>query len=97
MVNRITVIKNINLISKKHLVLIATLRPQGAVPLFSDKEVTTNDEIYTRLGGHIQWANLHEIERLLKAQGVRFSLIDNEKMSIQLVTQYMNIKKRQLI
>jgi uncharacterized protein (DUF58 family) len=90
-------VKNIELISKKHLVVIAMLRPHKAVPLFTDSELSTEHDMYERLGGHIEWAHLRETEKKLKTKGIRFALMDSEKMSIQLVTQYMNIKKRQLI
>ena len=90
-------IKNIELISKKHVVVIAMLNPYGAAPLFFGKTVSSKSDIYAHLGGHIQWIYLRETEKVLKKHGIRFSLMESEKMSIQLVTQYINIKKRQVL
>jgi len=40
---------------------------------------------------------LRELEKTLQHRGVRFSLVNNEKLSAQLVTQYLGVKRRQLI
>ena len=59
--------------------------------------MTSLDEVYAHLGGHLLWHKLCELERVLQRRGVRFSLLDNERLSAQLVTQYLNVKQRQLI
>ncbi len=89
-------IRTIDIISKKHLVLIAMLKPAGARPLFSSSVKSIND-LYRNLGGHIQWDNLRETEKFLKRHGIGFTLLDNEKMSAQLVSQYLNVKQRQIL
>jgi hypothetical protein len=43
------------------------------------------------------WNNLRELGKTLQRKGVQFSLVDNERLSIQLVTQYLTIKRRQLL
>ena len=73
------------------------LQPPGVRPLFSDGTVASLDEMYQQLGGHLLWHKLCELERVLQRRGVRFSLLDNEKLSTQLVSQYLNVKQRQLI
>ena len=55
------------------------------------------DEIYQRLGGHILWQNLHELGKKLQRHGVQFSLPDSEKLSADVVSQYLKIKQRQLL
>ncbi|HEU0004556.1 MAG TPA: DUF58 domain-containing protein, partial [Terriglobia bacterium] len=57
----------------------------------------TVDGIYERLGGHLQWAKLRELERALKRLGAHFSLVEQEALGVQMVTQYMSVKQRQLI
>jgi hypothetical protein len=85
------------LICGQHLVLVNMLQPPGVRPVFSDPDVRSLDEIYQRLGGHILWHKLRELEKVLQRRGVRFSLLDNERLSAQLVTQYLNVKQRQLL
>ena len=55
------------------------------------------DEIYERLGGHLQWDKLRQLERGLRKVGVHFSLVEQDALSVQMVSQYMNVKQRQLI
>ncbi|MEA2084368.1 MAG: DUF58 domain-containing protein [Thermodesulfobacteriota bacterium] len=90
-------VKNIDLISKRHLVLVSMLKPAGARPLFSSLSVESVNDIYKDLGGHILRETLREIEKVLKRRGVGFALLDNENMSTELVSRYLNIKQRQLL
>lgn len=89
--------RNLPIISRQHLIVVQMVRPAGVRPLFSDGAVRTVDEIYEQLGGHLQWEKLRELERRLKRRGVHFSLLEQGTLSTQVVTQYMNVKQRQLI
>lgn len=90
-------VRNMDLVCRQHLILVNMMQPSGAKPVFSDPNVASLDEIYQQLGGHVLWNNLRELEKTLQHRGVRFSLVDNEKLSAQLVTQYLSIKRRQLL
>ena len=89
--------RNLDLICRQHLILVNMLQPPGVRPLFSDPDVSSLDDVYRHLGGHALWHKLCELEKVLQRRGVRFSLLDNEKLSAQLVTQYLNVKRRQLL
>ena len=88
-------------LSRQHLVLVNTLRPAGAVPLFADADagagVRTTDDVYRRLGGHLQWQRLRESGNRLRRLGVRFTLLDPARMTEQLLTQYVRVKQRQIL
>jgi uncharacterized protein (DUF58 family) len=88
-------VKNVDLICRHHIVLVNMLQPAGVGPMFSDPDVFALDDLYQRLGGHLLWHNLRELERVLQRRGVRFSLMQNERLSSQLVAQYLNVKRRQ--
>ena len=90
-------VKTIDLISRRHLVLVNVMTPQGARPLFSSPRVNSVDDLYRRLGGHFLWSSLRETEKTLRRRGVGFSLLDNEKMCAQLVSHYLTIKQRQIL
>jgi len=90
-------IRNMDLISRKHLIIVTMIKPQGTQPVFTDPHVKSLDDIYQHLGSHMLWHNFREIERTLKRKGIQFSLVSNEAMCSHLVTQYMSIKQRQLI
>lgn len=90
-------VKNMDLIRRQHLVLVNMLRPPGVVEVFSRPDIAGVDELYQHLGGHLLWQNLRELEKVLHRRGVRFSLLENERLSVELVSQYLGVKRRQLL
>jgi uncharacterized protein (DUF58 family) len=90
-------VRNIKLISRRHLVLVNVLKPVGVKPLFSSSSVASVDDLYAHLGGHFLWQSLNETGKVLESSGIGFSLLDNEKMCAQLVSQYLNVKQRQIL
>jgi uncharacterized protein (DUF58 family) len=90
-------VRNLDLICRQHLIFVNMIQPPGVRPLFSDGTVASLNEVYAQLGGHLLWHKLCELQRVLQRRGVRFSLLDYERLSAQLVTQYLNVKQRQLI
>ncbi len=90
-------VRNVDLIRRQHLVLVNMLQMPGVKPLFTDPDVAGLDDLYGRLGGHLQWQKLRELQKILQRRGVRFSLLDNERLSAELVSQYLSVKQRQLL
>jgi hypothetical protein len=86
-----------DLLSRRHIIIVAMIRPEGIGPLFSNEGVKTANDIYGNLGGHMLWHNLIELEKELNRKGVRFSLQDHERLCLDLISRYMEIKQRQLI
>lgn len=89
--------RNAGLVCRQHLLLVNMIQPPGVRPLFNNANVARVDDLYRELGGHIQWQNLLELGKKLKQRGVQFSLVQNEKLSAGVVTQYLNVKRRQLV
>jgi uncharacterized protein (DUF58 family) len=87
---------NISILSRQHLVLVNMIRPPGIGPLF-DEPVAVADEVYHRLAGHMQWRRLRELQKQLKHRGISFNLAANERFCLDLVSQYVSIKRRQLL
>ena len=85
------------LLGRRHLVLTGMMTPPQARPLFHDTDVETPEDIYRDLAGHFQWHDLRELERVLHRHGVTFTLIENERLCVELVSRYINIKQRQLL
>ena len=88
---------NMELIRRQHLILVNMMSPSGVQPLFSSGAVSSVSDVYAHLAGHLQWHDLRELERVLHRRGVTFSLLNNERMCVQLVSQYINVKQRQLL
>jgi len=86
------------LVSRQHLILVNMVRPEKAHPLFSGKsDPETAQDVYDSLGGHFQWQELRETGKLLSHLGVELGVPDHEELSAEVVTQYLNVKKRQLL
>jgi len=90
-------VRNMDLLCRQHLVLVNMMKPPGADPLFTKPDAASVDDLYRHLGGHLQWHNLRELEKVLQRRGVQFSLLENEKLSVRLVSQYLSVKQRQLL
>ncbi|MHC4717040.1 MAG: DUF58 domain-containing protein [Planctomycetota bacterium] len=88
---------SVPLIARQHLVLVNMIQPPGIGPVFADPRVASQEDIYARLGGHLRWHRLREFERALQHRGVSFGLLANESFCPQLVSQYVNVKRRQLL
>ena len=90
-------VRNLELIRRQHLVLVNMIQPPGMGPIFTGPEPHSVDGLYQHLGGHLLWENLCELEKVLQRRGVRFSLLKDEQLSLQLVHQYLNTKRRQAL
>jgi uncharacterized protein (DUF58 family) len=89
-------VRNIDLISRQHLVIVGMMRPSGLAPLFSEP-ISNSEQLYEQLGGHMRWHNLEELSGVLQRRGVKFNLFDSERMGLHLVSEYLNVKKRQIL
>lgn len=90
-------VRNMELIRHQHVVLVNMVQPPGVKPLFTGADASELDDLYRQLGGHLQWQNLRELQKVLQRRAVKFSLLDNEQLSAELVSQYMGVKQRQLL
>lgn len=90
-------VRNMDLIRRQHLVLVNMIQPPGIKPLFANQNVSNVDDLYRELGGHLRWQNLRELQKILQRRGVQFSLLANERLSAELVAQYLNVKRRQIL
>jgi uncharacterized protein (DUF58 family) len=90
-------VRSVELIRRQHLILVNMLQPSDVAPLFSNADVSGVDDLYQQLGGHLRWQRLRELQKTLQRRGVQFSLLGNERLSAELVSQYLNVKQRQLL
>ena len=90
-------VRNMGLLAGQHLVLVNMLKPEGSNPLFTQPDVAGIDDLYRHLGGHLQWHSLRELEKVLQRRGVHFAMLENEHLARELVTQYLTVKRRQLL
>ena len=90
-------VRHARMLSRQHLVLVSQMRPPDVAPLFSGAEASHDGELYSRLAGHERWSEARALAQRLKPLGVTATLLENETMSTELVTQYLSVKRRQLL
>lgn len=83
--------------SRQHILMVNMFRPPGAYPLFTSPDIRSVEGVYQHLVGHMLWSSLNEIRRLLRQRGAALHLLDKDQHCSQLVSQYMEIKQRQLL
>jgi uncharacterized protein (DUF58 family) len=90
-------LRDVPLLSRRHVVLVNRLGDDEVRPLFSGKVPANQDEIGARLAGHLQWATLRDLERSLGRLGVGTSLLTPGSVGLDLVRQYNDVKRRQAL
>ncbi len=87
----------IDLISRHHVVLVNMIKPMVAKPLFTSESVSSINDIYNDLGGHMLWRRMQETQKVLQRRGVGFAMLENENLCAELVSQYLTLKRRQIL
>lgn len=87
----------VDLIARQHVVIVGMVNPSGLAPLFSQPGPGNPDELYEQLGRHLRWRHLDELSRQLQHKGVRFVTWDNAQIGMRMVSEYLNLKKRQIL
>jgi len=87
----------IDLISRNHVILVNMLKPMAAKPLFSSESVSSVNDIYSEMGGHLLWRRLQETQKVLQRRGAGMGMLDNENLCTELVSQYLTLKRRQIL
>jgi uncharacterized protein (DUF58 family) len=90
-------VRSVDLIRRQHLLMVNVIQQPATAPLFSDPKVASVDDLYEHLGGHLRWQKLRQLEKTFQRRGVRFSQLKNERLTADLVSQYLSVKQRQLI
>ncbi|MEM9445035.1 MAG: DUF58 domain-containing protein [Verrucomicrobiota bacterium] len=87
----------VQILRSKHLVLICYLQPKKIEPIFAGHAVSSGSEVYERLAGHMAWKQMHEVENKLLSQGVLSVGVEFQSMASEIVSQYLNVKRRQIL
>ena len=87
----------IDLISRHHVVLVNMIKPMLVKPLFTSETAYSINDIYADLGGHMLWRRMQETQKVLQRRGVGFAMLENENLCTELVSQYLTLKRRQVL
>jgi uncharacterized protein (DUF58 family) len=84
-------------LARRHLVLAALLRPDGARPLFTGPDPAGVEDIYRRLAGHLVWSDLQDLTRGAQRRGAAVGLFEGGGLPAQTVARYLDVKRRQAL
>lgn len=82
---------------RQHILMVNMFRPPGAYPLFTSPQIRQVQGIHQHLVGHMLWSAISDTRRLLKQHGAALHLLDKNQLCSQLVSQYMEVKQRQVL
>ena len=89
-------IEHIGLISRQHLCIVVMTRTRDMSPLFTMPAASTED-IASRLAAHVRWAEFLSVQARLAKLGVQASTAAHDSLALDLITQYVAVKRRQLL
>jgi len=85
------------LLSRQHLVLVASPADAYAKPVFSDPEIEDIDDIYGKLAGHLFWKKLAMLRARLGEMGIRMRALAPDRLGFFAANEYLDIKEKQLL
>jgi uncharacterized protein (DUF58 family) len=89
--------RHARILARQHLLLVAQMRPPEVAAMFAGGEVETINDVYRRLAGHARWAETRSLAQKLKPIGVTAMLLEDETMAAQLISHYLQVKRRQAL
>ncbi|MFB3904786.1 MAG: DUF58 domain-containing protein [Acidobacteriota bacterium] len=90
-------VRNLELVARRHLVLVNTLKDHTVGTLFGTQPVGSLDDLYASLAGHLEWQRMSELQKTLSRMGIQMELHRPEWLGGRLISQYLNVKQRQLL
>jgi uncharacterized protein (DUF58 family) len=90
-------LSSMDFVARRHLVLAIMLLAPSVRPLFSPPGIEKIDDIYQNIAGHQRWTHLTELRRLLHQRGIQLCLVSNRRVSLEMVSQYIALKRRQAL
>ena len=88
--------RHVRLLARQHLVMVNQVRAPDIAPLFATP-VESPAAIAGRLAGHARWSEARALAQTLRPLGVAANLLEDETLAAELVTQYLQVKRRQAL
>jgi uncharacterized protein (DUF58 family) len=87
-------LKNIDMVTKKHLLLVAHLRSPMEAPVFHGPELSSDHDIASAIAGHLNWQDQKQFERNLQQKGADSISSSPETFTLYILKKYLDIKRR---
>jgi len=89
--------REVPILARRHLVLVNTPQPPGLKPLFTDASSADLDSLYSGLSGQMISNRLRQLSLALSNRGVRLSVVDPRRIKTQVTSEYLEVKRRQVL
>jgi uncharacterized protein (DUF58 family) len=89
--------RDIPLLARRHVVLVNVTRTAAMKPLFTSDAPPDLDGLYAGLSGQMLWNRMRRLKIALQNRGVRLALVDPERIKLQVTSQYLDVKRRQVL
>jgi uncharacterized protein (DUF58 family) len=89
--------REIPLVARRHLVLVNAAGTRDLKPLYRDATPDTLDQLYQGLAGQVVWNRMRELQLALQNKGVKLTMVDPERIKLQVTGQYLEVKRRQAL
>jgi len=87
----------VRIASRRHLILVSVAGTPGIQPLFDEPPPQGLDDLYRDVAGQLFWKKLRELRMTLERAGVRFSVLDPDRLETELTSLYLDVKRRQAL
>ncbi len=90
-------IESVRIVARQHLVVAVSIRPDNVQPLFSPGAEAENvEDVYRAFTSHLSWEVLESARKRLSRYGIRLLVTSQASLCSKVITNYVNIKERQL-
>ena len=89
--------REIPIVARRHVVLVNTPQPPGLKPLFTDASSADLDSLYSGLAGQMISNRLRQLALTLSNRGVRLTVVDPLRIKTQVTSEYLEVKRRQVL
>jgi uncharacterized protein (DUF58 family) len=85
------------MLARRHLVLVNVTQAPGVRPLFEESPPADLDALYGGLAGQILWNRMRKLKIALQNRGIRLTVVDPARIKMQVTSQYLDVKRRQIL
>jgi uncharacterized protein (DUF58 family) len=89
--------REVPMLARRHLVLVNVTQSPGVQPLFEETPPADLDKLYSGLAGQILWNRLRKLKIALQNRGIRLAVVDPARIKMQVTSQYLEVKRRQIL
>jgi len=89
--------REVPILARRHVVLVNSPQPPGLKPLFSEASSQDLDSLYSGLAGQMISNRLRQLSLALSNRGVRLSVVDPARIKTQVTSEYLEVKRRQVL